>query len=286
MNGGAFTAAIIGTGLIGGSFALALRGFRDAKIVGADADGRTREKACDAFDEIFAEPSQAVKDADIVLLCAPPETVPEILRDCAEFFKPGAVVADMCGVKSGLLARVGEILREKKPDIDYISCHPMAGREAGGFERAEAELFLGTSFLLIPAGDCRESAEALLREMASFIGASRIERCPSPAYHDGLIAHASHLCHISAAALCLSIPPGLSPAYTGGAWRDCTRIAEINAGLWSGLLLENRELTLEALTRFEKSLRTLRTALDSADGSGLKALLESARGRKREAAAL
>ncbi len=268
-----FRIAVIGLGLIGGSLAYALRGFRNAKIVGCDINPKTREDAVrkKAVHVATEHPAEAMLGADLVILCTYPKQIPEILRQNHHCLKPGAVVSDVCGIKSKIAEEICEIL----PDgVDYVGGHPMAGTENSGFAYATAELFWMTGFIVTPMPGAKESSVSLIKEMAHYIGATRITEA-SFQEHDGVIAYTSDLMHIAAAGLCLDYHPKMNRAYTAGAFRDCTRIAKINPALWTELFLDNKENVVAEIDRYLGSLNRIREAIQSEDGETLYQLLST-----------
>ncbi|MBQ9756948.1 MAG: prephenate dehydrogenase/arogenate dehydrogenase family protein [Clostridia bacterium] len=273
-----FKIAIIGLGIIGGSMAYALHGFKNAKISGCDIDPVTREKALakNAVDEVFEHPAPAIRDADLIILCVYPELITKIIAENSEHFKKGAVITDVCGVKTKLAKEIAEIL----PDgCQYVGGHPMAGKETDGFDSAAPELFGMCGFIITPISSSSPDAIKLVREMAKFIGATRITES-APEEHDSVIAYTSDLMHVSAAALCLDYNSKMNRAYTAGAFRDCTRIANINPQLWSQLFLENKDFLLEELDTFLSSLSKFKSAIEASDKQALIRLLSSVRENK------
>ncbi len=266
-----FKIAVIGLGLIGGSLSYALRGFRNAEIVGCDINPKTREDAVKkkAVHVATENPAEAISGADLVILCTYPKQIPGILRENRRCLKPGAVVSDVCGIKSKIAEEICEIL----PDgVDYVGGHPMAGTENSGFDYATAELFWMTGFIVTPMSGAKESSVSLIKEMAHYIGATRITEA-SFQEHDGVIAYTSDLMHIAAAGLCLDYHPNMNRAYTAGAFRDCTRIAKINPALWTELFLDNKENVVVEIDRYLESLNRIRDAIQREDAKTLHQLL-------------
>ncbi|MCL2747186.1 MAG: prephenate dehydrogenase/arogenate dehydrogenase family protein [Oscillospiraceae bacterium] len=275
-----YRVCLVGLGLMGGSMAYALKGFRDCEIVGADSDPDvcTRVLRAGAVSRAYGDAAEAVSGASLVIFCVYPHHIPPLIRACASHFQQGAVVSDICGVKTGLYQTLAPLI----PDtIDYVGAHPMAGRERDGFENACPTLYRGSGFLITPLPKSKPSGIALLRELADHIGAARIEVI-DPAHHDRIIAYTSDLMHIAAAGLCLDFHPDMTLAYTAGAFRDCTRIADINPDAWRELLLANRDNTLEALDAYIEDLRRMRGAIARRDGATLAGLLAQAGDNKRE----
>lgn len=274
-----FKIAVIGLGLIGGSLAYALRGFRGGIVVGCDIDPKVREAAVKtkAVSVAYEDAGDAIEGADLVVFCAYPNTIVKLVKANRTRFKTGAVVSDVCGIKTALSKEMADAL---PPEVDYVGGHPMAGKEVEGFSNASPELFWMTGFIITPAENAKPKSVALIREMAQFIGATRITEA-SPQEHDSVIAYTSDLMHIASAGLCLDYHPDMNRAYTAGAFRDCTRIACINPELWTELFLANRENTVKEIDRYMESLSRLKQAIATEDAEELRQLLSVVRENKQ-----
>ncbi|MCL2339616.1 MAG: prephenate dehydrogenase [Actinomycetia bacterium] len=271
---------IVGLGLMGGSLAFALRGFKDAQIVGTNRHPEVCQRALTsgAVDEASTDPALAIQGSDLVIFCIYGQQIPSIIAKHRDLFKPGAVLSDINGVKSGLYQQLAGQLPEQ---VDYVGLHPMAGKERDGFDQADAAIFKNSGLIIVPWPSTRPESIELASELAHYIGVTRLSITP-PAEHDAIIAYTSDLMHISAASLCLDFHPGMNSAFTAGAFRDCTRIADINAAAWTELLLANRPNTLDRLERYIASLEQVRACLTNADAAGWRALLQQAGDNKRE----
>lgn len=280
MENSDFKIAIIGLGIIGGSMAYALNGFKNAQIYGCDQNPETREKALSrgAVHQVSANAKDAIVDADLIILCTYPETIVNIIKENKGNFKPGAIITDVCGVKTKLTKKIEENLPLK---CQYVGGHPMAGKETHGFDSAAPELFGMCGFIITPSHSSTAEGIELIYKMAQYIGATRIWTA-SPEEHDSVIAYTSDLMHVSASALCLDYNQKMNRAYTAGAFRDCTRIANINPELWSELFLENRSFLLEELETYINSLEKFKTAIEEKDGQKLMDLLARVRKNKLE----
>lgn len=273
-----FKTAVIGLGIIGGSMAYGLRDFKGGTVVGCDMNSKVREsaEACGAVERCFSDAGDAIEDADLVVIATYPDSVVQIVKENRARFKSGAVITDICGVKTRISKEITEALPE---GTYYVGSHPMAGKEVEGFENAEPDLFCGCGFIIVPSDKSDESAVLLVCEMAEYLGAARIA-VSTPAEHDAIIAYTSDLMHVSAAALCLNFNDDMNLAYTAGAFRDCTRIALINPKLWTELFLENADYTVGEIDRYIESLNKFREAIDKRDGKGLYELLSHVRENK------
>lgn len=266
-----FKIAIIGLGIIGGSMAYALHGFKGAKIAGCDINPETRRKVLEAraVDEVFETPSSAIENADLVILCVYPHLITKIIAENINSFKDGAVITDVCGVKTKLSKDITRILPQ---GTTYVGGHPMAGKETDGFDSASPKLFDKCGYIITPIERSTPDAIKLVADMARHIGATRITTA-TPEEHDRVIAYTSDLMHISASALCLDYNPKMNLAYCAGAFRDCTRIANISPKLWSQLFIENKAFLLEELDSFISSLNKFKSAIENNDKAELEHLL-------------
>lgn len=266
-----FKIAIIGLGIIGGSIAYAINGFKNAYIVGCDKNVDTRRKALErgAVKEVFEDPTRAMENADLIILCTFPKSIMQIVKDNKKAIKTGAVVMDICGVKTEISNAITDALPQ---GVDYVGGHPMAGKEVGGFDNAEIDLFKETGFIIIPSETAKRESITLIYEMARYMGATRITMA-SPDEHDSVIAYTSDLMHVAASALCLDYPEEMNNAYTAGAFRDCTRVARIDPRLWTELFIANGHHTVREIDRFIESLTKIRNAIENKDEETLERLL-------------
>lgn len=270
--------AVIGLGIMGGSMAKGLRGFHGAEIVGCDSNPATRRAAleCGAVGRVYENAGDAIDGADLVILCVYPDSIVPIIRENGKRFKRGAVITDICGVKSEISKDIAAALPS---GTDYVGGHPMAGREVSGFENSEAELFWNTGYIICPLESSKRESVDLIFEMAQYIGAKYIT-VNSPEIHDEVIAYTSDLMHVASAALCLDFNPNMNRAYTAGSFRDCTRIANINPDLWTELFLRNRKNVLSEIDRFSGSINTLRAAIEAEDAERIHEILSRVRDNK------
>ncbi len=272
--------SIVGLGLMGGSLAYALRGFRDCRITGYDIDEKVLSAALErrAVDRAANSLEEAAAVADITIFCSGPASIIRNMEMCVGFFKPGSVVTDICGVKEEIAA----FAREKLPHVvDYVGLHPMAGKEVGGFDNADPGIFKGAGFIVVLPGRFRKSSVMLLDELCRYIGAGRIE-ANRPGEHDEIIAYTSDLMHISAAALCADYPDGMTLAHTAGAFRDCTRIANLDPELWTELLALNASKIVPHLKKYISALSGLEKALENDDREFICGLLKKTSENKRK----
>lgn len=269
---------VVGLGLIGGSVARRLNGFRNTYITGIDKDKKTLElaKADGVIDAGFTESAEAVADADFIILCLYPKANVEFINKNRQYLKKGCVITDVSGVKGYMVSNLRELL----PDyVDYVGAHPMAGREVGGYQSSTDTLFEKASFLITPTPENKPESISLVREMAEYIGCAHVVTT-TPEEHDAMIAYTSQLMHVVAVALCDNPVLERSEFFSAGSLRDCTRVANINEVMWSELFLENKEQLSERIDEMQTSLSKIRTALDEDDEAELRRIMKYAKGQK------
>lgn len=275
-----FKIAIIGLGLIGGSMAYRLCGFNGGRVIGYDANAAICKSAaeCGAVTDIAQDVGGAIDGADLVIIATYPDSVAKIVEQNSDKFKKGAVITDICGVKS----RISKEICSAVPDgVFYVGSHPMAGKEVEGFDNAEPTLFDGCGFIIVPTEKSNDKSIELVSSMARHLGAARLA-VNTPEEHDSIIAYTSDLMHISASALCLDFNENMNLAYTAGAFRDCTRIAMINPKLWTELFLENAEHIVTEIDRFSASLNKFRDAIANGRADRLFDILSTVRANKTD----
>lgn len=266
--------AIIGLGLIGGSIARRLRGFHDCTTA---AYNRSEEALALALrdgviDEAHQNPADAVRDADLVILCLYPQLNVDIVKNYADCFKKGAVITDVSGVKGFMAEEIAKVLPE---GTDFVGAHPMAGREVGGYKSSTDTLFDKASFIITPTENNKPESIALVREMAEYIGCAHVVTT-SPAEHDAIIAYTSQLMHVVAVALCDNPMIERSTFFSAGSLRDCTRVAKINAEMWSELFVENKTELSKRIREMEASLEKIAAAVDKSDRKELESIMKNA----------
>ena len=260
--------AILGCGLIGGSFALALkkRGFA-GEIVGCDRDDvLEKAKARGAIDAGTSELSEAVANADLVYLATPVVTILDLLPQVAKAAKPGALITDAGSTK----VRICRLAKEVLPDnVSFLGGHPMAGREVGGIENADPDLFVGKKWGLIQ-DDRRgaEDAEKEFEELVEKLGAQPVWMDAET--HDWAVALVSHLPQLVSTALASTTwdetdEDGLPLSLAGPGYRDLTRLAASPYELWRDICLTNGDNIARALDRLEQRLAHIRGLLRSRD---------------------
>ena len=273
-----FTFCIVGMGLIGGSYAKRLKEL-GARVVGVNRSPAPL-KAALAEGVIDAAGEEHLPEADIVIFAVPEGVTEAFVRAHGGDFKAGAVLTDAAGVKEGRAPVIQSLL---PVGADFISAHPMAGREGGGYGQSDGRIFDGCNYILVPQKENTAAHLALIQEMALALGSRSVPEVTAEE-HDRIIAYTSDLPHAAAAAL-VSSPSldGETHRFIGGGFRDATRIADINGPLWTKLFLANRENLLEEIARYRAALDELNGLLERKDEKGLALYLERACERRRMA---
>ena len=270
--------AVIGVGLIGGSFALALKQARlVTHVVGAGRGQANLRLALErgAIDSIARDAAAAARDADVILLAAPVAQFPEILSSLK--LQPGALVTDAGSTKRDVIAAARRALGAKVRQ--FVPGHPVAGAEKSGAAAASAELFRGRRVVLTPLPENDASDIEKIAALWSACGAN-VTRMDAE-QHDSVLATVSHLPHLLAFALVHEVAQRADAeqlfAYAAGGFRDFTRIASSHPEMWRDISVANRDRLLAEIRRYQTKLSSLEKLLEAGDGAGLERLFAEAR---------
>jgi prephenate dehydrogenase len=274
-------AALIGTGLIGGSVGLALR--RAGFVVrGLDRDPARIDdaKRLEVVDEVARSITDVVAGADVVVVAVPVGQVADVVVAALDAGAP--VVTDVGSAKGAVVAAV----ESARPDgaSRFVGGHPMAGSEQDGLDGADADLFVGATWVLTPTERTSEDAFQAVRTLVRSLGAEVL--AVTPGDHDALVAMVSHVPQLAATTLMdVASRHGEEHAtllrLAAGGFRDMTRIAASAPGIWSDICVANGDAIVRALDDYLAALRQVRSLLVGADDEGLLALLERARAARR-----
>lgn len=279
------TIGIVGLGLIGGSFARAYKekapGF---KIYAANRTAATLERAV-AEGVVDGElDKDTIGECDLIIVNLFPDAAIRYIEDNKQFFKPNTIVTDACGNKRGICAEGFELA--ENDDFCFIGAHPMAGSQYSGYDHSRADMFDGASMILVPT---MTEGDEITPKMGMII--SRLKTLLAPlgfgeyvvtdaATHDKMIAYTSQLGHVMASSYVRNPLSLESPGFTGGSFRDMTRIAYCNPEMWSELFIENRDNLAGEIDNLIGELVKYREAIASADDETLKKLLDEGTRRK------
>jgi prephenate dehydrogenase len=273
------TVGIVGLGLMGGAFAMALRPLV-RKLLAFDRDTETlalaeRDGLIDEGFDGKRNPETMLPRCDLVFLCLNPSSLLRFLGVWEGAFRPGSLVTDIAGIK-GSIVTVAEKFRT---DVDFIPGHPMAGSEKGGFINAGRCDFHGKNYILTPLKRNKSENLEFLKALIVRMGFSRITETTAED-HDRKVAFTSQLCHVIAAALIDCETDTAITRFGGGSFEDLTRIAILNAPMWTELFIENSEKLLERIGFFEKSLDAIKDLIARGEESELEARLGAVRDRR------
>lgn len=277
------TYGIVGLGIMGGSFA---KSIRQNILSQAGATGNVlacnRSTAC--LNQVMAEgvadatyTSDKVADmlplCDVVFICLYPHATLDFMKEHRDHFKSGAIVTDISGVKGIFEKSMPEILR---PDVDFIIGHPMAGGEKEGYANSDAKFFVNHNYILCPSDFNKSENLDFMRNLVSEMGFTRITETTCD-IHDYKIGFTSQLCHVIASALVESAEDPEITAFGGGSFEDLTRIALINAPLWTELFIANKEKLVSHIERFEAQIERLKKYISEEDADSLRDMLTDTR---------
>lgn len=267
---------VVGMGIIGGSYAKAIKKYTKNKVIGINRSEAPLKKAieCDAIDEIGT--AESLSSADMVILCVYPMAAVEFIEKNGKYIKSGAIVTDTSGIKSEICPKMVEL--SKKYGFTFVGTHPMAGKEKNGFDVSEAELFNNASFICVPC-EADEQSVAVVEALALEIGFGCIRRTTAQE-HDKMIAFTSQLPHVLACAYVLSPCCLNHKGFSAGSYRDVSRVANINAQLWTELFLENKEPLSRELDILIDNITKIKNAIVNEDEKELCILLNKGRKTK------
>ena len=259
---------IVGLGVVGGSFAMALKKAGYTDVYGIDTNIETIDKAKEQglIKDGSGNPKEFLPIADLTIVSIYPKIVKDFIVNNIDSFKSGSVITDATGIKKMFINEIVKILPD---DIDFVFGHPMAGREKKGIDYASTEVFQGANYIVTPISRNKEENIQLVENLAKNIGFKRVRRI-TPEFHDEMIGYTSQLPHAIAVALINSDIEGRDTgSFIGDSYRDLTRIANINGELWSELFLGNKDNLLKAINNFELQLDLIKKAIYDDDKEAL-----------------
>ncbi len=283
---------IIGVGLIGGSFALALRKADRVKhIVGLGRSRENLQRALQrgAIDEVAGDLPSALKHADMVFLAVPVGQTSVIMAQISPYLEPGTIVTDAGSTKQDVVAAARSHLAEHLKN--FVPGHPVAGAELSGADAADANLFRNKNLVLTPLDETSIEAVKQVTELWQACGAQVSQM--SAGQHDKILAAVSHLPHVLAFLLMNHVSfsakhdpddplrPDDPLHFAGGGFRDFTRIAGSSPEMWRDICLANREALTQQIDAYQNELMALRDMLMREDGDALESVFVSAREARR-----
>ena len=254
----------------------------DGKIFALDKNNESLFAALTSgiIDRAFtpSETKDLLAQADMIFVCLYPAATLEFFKEHRYDYKNGAIITDISGVKHELSAAMEEI---RPNNAHLILGHPMAGGEKEGFAASRGEYFINHNYILIKPKDGYEDEAAVekFRKIIRSMGFTRITEVDADT-HDNKIGFTSQLCHVVASAMVESAGDPEITSFGGGSFEDLTRIAMINAPLWTELFLANREKLVAHIENFESQLDNLKKLIETQDANGLQSLLADVREKR------
>ena len=270
---------IVGLGMIGASYAEKLHGCgyyvggisaRQSTIDTALAEGIIDCGTIDVTKEF-------VGLFDIVVFAVYPKLFLSWIEKYQSYFKSGALITDVTGVKGAIVDRIQGMLRS---DVEFIAAHPMAGRETSGIASRNPKVFEGANYIVTPTEANSQAAIDTACEIGRILGFGHISIL-SPAEHDEMIAFLSQLTHCIAVSLMCSKDSKHLVDYTGDSFRDLTRIANINENMWPELFMLNKSELLSQMELFEDEFKRLKEAIAAEDEATIKQMMITSTERRK-----
>jgi len=259
---------IVGLGLVGGSYARALKK-RGYYVCAID----TRQAAIDyardkgIIDRGYTDVNEdAVGEADIIVFALYPHVFVEWIEKYQHLIKPGALITDVTGVKTCIVYDIQNMLRG---DVEFIAAHPMAGREVYGVENSDDKIFRDANYIVVPTEKNTDEAIETCKDLGWMLGFDHVSTL-SPQMHDEIIGFVSQLTHCIAVTLMTCSDNTHLVDYTGDSFRDLTRIARINDAMWSELFMLNKEPLLKQMDTFIKEFTSFRDMLQNGDEEAMR----------------
>lgn len=268
---------IVGLGLIGGSLGRAIVSKTSDTVYAFDIDEKAMKvgKLLGAYHHALTDDN--VNELDVLFFSLYPETLEKVLEVYCQKLKKGCLVADCCGNKRRVVKQMRE-LSKRYPHLDFISTHPMAGREFSGVSHSTVNLFDRASMILVPVkADIRKIAS--FKEYSLSLGFGSVV-VTTDEKHDQIIAFTSQLAHLVSSAYIKSDTATQYLGFSAGSFRDMTRVARLSPEMWAQLTVDNADFLIDELDSFIKHLTEYKNALKDGNVTEMKKLLADGNERK------
>lgn len=269
---------IVGLGLIGGSYAMGLHK-KGYKVSAIDVNENSVKYALDnnIIDSGSTEIDEnLISSADLVIFALYPHVFLDWIKNNQHLFKNKAIITDVTGVKSCIVYEIQNILRS---DLEFISAHPMAGKEVYGVENADDAIFKEANYIVVPTDANTFNAIEMCKAIGETLEFARISSLP-PKAHDEMIGFVSQLTHCIAICLMTCSKSEHLVDYTGDSFRDLTRIARINENMWSELFMLNKDALLSQMETFMTEFNSFYELLKNEDTEEMKAKMIQSTARR------
>ena len=266
--------AIVGLGLIGGSLAKAIKKNTQYMCYGLDIDKQAVKSAIEqeAIDSEITAEKLGICDIVIVSL-HPVQTIDFMLKN-KDNFKKGGIVIDTCGVKGAIVDAVEKPLADA--GVEFLGCHPMAGREFSGFSYSVDNLFERASFIITKTDNTKQQVLDAVTKFAYDCGFAKVVVSDTKE-HDEIIAYTSQLAHIVSSSYVKSPSLMRQAGFSAGSFKDLTRVAKLNEDMWTPLFMMNKDALISEIDYIIKHLTEYRDAIGSGDRESLHELLKKGR---------
>lgn len=271
------TVGIAGLGLIGASLAKSFKKHTTLEILGWNRTESVTHKAIDDGAVNAALTDSNLSTVDLLMVCLFPQACVDYILRVLPSLKPGTVIIDIAGVKNTIIEQVEDACNEA--GVIFVGGHPMAGLEVIGYDNSIADLFDGASMILVPTLATPDTVITQLKPLFKSIGFGTVIVCDS-SQHDKMIAYTSQLCHVVSNCYVKNEASEFHQGFSGGSYRDLTRVAKLNEHMWNELFLLNKKALVAEIDEFMGHMLDMRNAIDSEDKETLTNLLRIGRERK------
>lgn len=271
---------IVGLGLLGGSYARGLteKGYYVEAITKDKEDieyALQHEMIKNGSSEIDEE---MIRSADIIIFALYPATFIKWIEENGKLIKPGTLITDVTGVKGCIVEKIQNML---PPLVEFVSAHPMAGREVFGIRNSDESIFYGANYIVVTTTRNTDEGIEACKRIGEILGFGRISEL-SPEAHDEMIGFVSQLTHCIAVSLMNCYEHGHLERYTGDSFRDLTRIAKINENMWSELFIMNKEPLLRQMDLFIGEFTRMKESLIEDDREAMKEMMRISTERRKQ----
>lgn len=269
---------ICGLGLIGASLAKTLKKNTTHTVLGWNRTPSVTEKALrDGVIDRTGDIDELMSDADITFVNFYPDAIVPFILEHKNSFKKDSIVTDSCGIKT----KICKELEREKLNFYYVGAHPMAGREVGGYDNSQDTLFDKASFIVTPYENTPRNKVDALVGLAQDMKFARTV-VTTPEHHDEMIAFTSQIAHVLACSYVLSPLAPMHPGYSAGSYRDVSRVARINAEMWSDLFIDNKDALVREVDDLVSNLMKFKYNIINEDRQALCDLMNKANSIKEE----
>lgn len=271
---------IVGLGLLGGSYARGLteKGYyveaitKDKEDIEYALQHEMIKKGSAEIDE------EMIRSADIIIFALYPATFIKWIEENGKLIKPGTLITDVTGVKGCIVEKIQNML---PPLVEFVSAHPMAGREVFGIRNSDESIFYGANYIVVTTTRNTDEGIEACKRIGEILGFGRISEL-SPDAHDEMIGFVSQLTHCIAVSLMNCYEHGHLERYTGDSFRDLTRIAKINENMWSELFIMNKEPLLRQMDLFIGEFTRMKESLIEDDREAMKEMMRISTERRKQ----